>query len=97
MHDPGTEARIAELEQLESADGADWIAPNWRLQLGSLDSGIPSGHSSGHLDAGQAGEPLGGLVEKRSARRPSPPKSSSKYLLSMASKKVATFRSSNEN
>src|ERR1700722_9515451 len=35
----GTQARIAELEQLDGADSADQIAGNWRLQLGSLGSG----------------------------------------------------------
>jgi tRNA-splicing ligase RtcB (3'-phosphate/5'-hydroxy nucleic acid ligase) len=34
-----TSARIAELEHLDGADSADEIAPNWRLQLGSLGSG----------------------------------------------------------
>jgi tRNA-splicing ligase RtcB (3'-phosphate/5'-hydroxy nucleic acid ligase) len=37
--DARTEARIAELEQRQSADSAERIAPNWRLQLGSLGSG----------------------------------------------------------
>src|SRR5215472_3738448 len=36
---PGTAARIAELESKDSADSAERIAPNWRLQLGSLGSG----------------------------------------------------------
>jgi tRNA-splicing ligase RtcB len=31
--------RIAELEETEGADSAEAIAPNWRLQLGSLGSG----------------------------------------------------------
>lgn len=31
--------RIAELENLDGADQADALAPNWRLQLGSLGSG----------------------------------------------------------
>jgi tRNA-splicing ligase RtcB len=35
----GTQARVAELEQLDGADSADAIAGNWRLQLGSLGSG----------------------------------------------------------
>ncbi len=35
----GTQARIAELEELDGADSADQIAGNWRLQLGSLGSG----------------------------------------------------------
>ena len=34
-----TEARIAALERMDGADGAEAIAPNWRLQLGSLGSG----------------------------------------------------------
>jgi tRNA-splicing ligase RtcB (3'-phosphate/5'-hydroxy nucleic acid ligase) len=34
-----TDARIADLEQRQSADSAEKIAPNWRLQLGSLGSG----------------------------------------------------------
>jgi tRNA-splicing ligase RtcB len=34
-----TSARIAELEQRDGADAAEQIAPNWRLQLGSLGSG----------------------------------------------------------
>ena len=34
-----TRARIGELEQLDGADSAEQIAPNWRLQLGSLGSG----------------------------------------------------------
>jgi tRNA-splicing ligase RtcB len=34
-----TAARITELEQREGADSAEQIAPNWRLQLGSLGSG----------------------------------------------------------
>jgi tRNA-splicing ligase RtcB len=36
---PSTAARIAELEAKDSADSAERIAPNWRLQLGSLGSG----------------------------------------------------------
>jgi tRNA-splicing ligase RtcB len=39
VYDSETEERIAELEQMESADSAEAIAPNWRLQLGSLGSG----------------------------------------------------------
>jgi tRNA-splicing ligase RtcB len=39
VYDTETAERIAELEQLESADSAEAIAPNWRLQLGSLGSG----------------------------------------------------------
>ncbi len=35
----GTQARVAELEQLDGADSAEAIAGNWRLQLGSLGSG----------------------------------------------------------
>lgn len=37
--DPGTAARIADLEGRDGADSAERIAPNWRLQLGSLGSG----------------------------------------------------------
>ena len=37
--DAETSARIAELEQHDGADSAEAIAPNWRLQLGSLGSG----------------------------------------------------------
>jgi tRNA-splicing ligase RtcB (3'-phosphate/5'-hydroxy nucleic acid ligase) len=37
--DAGTKARIAELEELDGADSAEAIAPNWRLQLGTLGSG----------------------------------------------------------
>jgi tRNA-splicing ligase RtcB (3'-phosphate/5'-hydroxy nucleic acid ligase) len=36
---PATLARIAELESKESAENAERISPNWRLQLGSLGSG----------------------------------------------------------
>lgn len=36
---PGTAAWIAELEAGDGADSAEQIAPNWRLQLGSLGSG----------------------------------------------------------
>jgi tRNA-splicing ligase RtcB len=35
----GTQARIAELEARDGAGSAEAIAPNWRLQLGSLGSG----------------------------------------------------------
>lgn len=35
----GTRARIAELEALDGAVSAEKIAPNWRLQLGSLGGG----------------------------------------------------------
>jgi tRNA-splicing ligase RtcB len=38
-YDGGTEARIAELEAMDGAASAEAIAPNWRLQLGSLGSG----------------------------------------------------------
>ena len=34
-----TDARMAELEQHAGADSAEQIAPNWRLQLGTLGSG----------------------------------------------------------
>src|ERR1039458_8526853 len=34
-----TDARVAALEQRDGADSAERIAPNWRLQLGSLGSG----------------------------------------------------------
>ena len=34
-----TDARIDALEQMQSADSAEKIAPNWRMQLGSLGSG----------------------------------------------------------
>jgi len=34
-----TAARITALEELDGADSAEQIAPNWRLQLGSLGSG----------------------------------------------------------
>jgi tRNA-splicing ligase RtcB (3'-phosphate/5'-hydroxy nucleic acid ligase) len=37
--DERTAARVAELEALPGADSAQAIAPNWRLQLGSLGSG----------------------------------------------------------
>jgi len=36
---PETAARIAELEATDGAGAADQIAPNWRLQMGSLGSG----------------------------------------------------------
>jgi tRNA-splicing ligase RtcB len=36
---PETAARIAELEATDGAGAGDQIAPNWRLQLGSLGSG----------------------------------------------------------
>src|SRR5262249_14348636 len=36
---PETAARIAELEARGGADSAEQIAPNWRLQLGTLGSG----------------------------------------------------------
>jgi len=39
VHDGGTGQRIAELEERDGADSAEAIAPNWRLQLGSLGSG----------------------------------------------------------
>jgi tRNA-splicing ligase RtcB len=39
VRDSGTKARIAELENLDGADSAGAVAPNWRLQLGSLGSG----------------------------------------------------------
>ncbi len=39
VHDAGTERRIADLEERKGADSAEMIAPNWRLQLGSLGSG----------------------------------------------------------
>jgi tRNA-splicing ligase RtcB len=39
VYDEGTSARIAELENRDGADSAGAIAPNWRLQLGSLGSG----------------------------------------------------------
>lgn len=34
-----TQRRVADLESLDGADSAEAIAPNWRLQLGSLGSG----------------------------------------------------------
>src|SRR6266581_2126449 len=39
IRDHGTTKRIAELEERDGADSAEAIAPNWRLQLGSLGSG----------------------------------------------------------
>ena len=39
VHDSGTSQRIAALENRDGADSAEAIAPNWRLQLGSLGSG----------------------------------------------------------
>ena len=39
VYDGQTEARIAELEAMDGAENAERIAPNWRLQLGSLGSG----------------------------------------------------------
>jgi tRNA-splicing ligase RtcB len=36
---PKTAARVAELEARDGIDSAEQIAPNWRLQLGSLGSG----------------------------------------------------------
>jgi tRNA-splicing ligase RtcB len=39
VDNPATEQRIAELEQKDGARSAEAIAPNWRLQLGSLGSG----------------------------------------------------------
>jgi tRNA-splicing ligase RtcB len=39
VRDESTAKRIAELEAREGADSAEAIAPNWRLQLGSLGSG----------------------------------------------------------
>lgn len=37
--DVGTKDRIAELETRDGADSAEAVAPNWRLQLGTLGSG----------------------------------------------------------
>jgi tRNA-splicing ligase RtcB (3'-phosphate/5'-hydroxy nucleic acid ligase) len=37
--DPATQARVAELERKDGAGSADAIAPEWRLQLGTLGSG----------------------------------------------------------
>jgi tRNA-splicing ligase RtcB (3'-phosphate/5'-hydroxy nucleic acid ligase) len=39
VYDDETSDRIAALEQRDGADSAEKIAPNWRLQLGSLGSG----------------------------------------------------------
>lgn len=39
IRDDGTVKRIAELEDRDGADSAEAIAPNWRLQLGTLGSG----------------------------------------------------------
>jgi tRNA-splicing ligase RtcB (3'-phosphate/5'-hydroxy nucleic acid ligase) len=39
VYDDQTAARIDELERRDGADSAQQIAPNWRLQLGSLGSG----------------------------------------------------------
>lgn len=39
VHDSEAAKRIAELESRDGADSAEAIAPNWRLQLGSLGSG----------------------------------------------------------
>jgi tRNA-splicing ligase RtcB (3'-phosphate/5'-hydroxy nucleic acid ligase) len=39
IRDTGTKQRIAELEAAEGADSAEAVAPNWRLQLGTLGSG----------------------------------------------------------
>ena len=39
IRDEGTAQRIAELEDHDGADSAEAIAPNWRLQLGSLGAG----------------------------------------------------------
>jgi tRNA-splicing ligase RtcB len=39
VYDAATASRIDALERHESADSAEKIAPNWRLQLGSLGSG----------------------------------------------------------
>ena len=38
-HDEGTLARVEALEQREGVDAAEAVAPNWRLQLGSLGGG----------------------------------------------------------
>src|SRR5215468_4243277 len=37
--DDGTQARIDELAAMDGADSAQSVAPNWRLQLGTLGSG----------------------------------------------------------
>jgi tRNA-splicing ligase RtcB (3'-phosphate/5'-hydroxy nucleic acid ligase) len=39
VYDGETAGRVAALEQRDGADSAEKIAPNWRLQLGSLGSG----------------------------------------------------------
>lgn len=39
VYDDETCARVAELEAMDGAESAEAIAPNWRLQLGSLGSG----------------------------------------------------------
>ena len=39
IYDEATEGRISELETRDGAKSAEQIAPNWRLQLGSLGSG----------------------------------------------------------
>lgn len=39
VYDDGTAKRITDLEGRQSADSAEGIAPNWRMQLGSLGSG----------------------------------------------------------
>jgi len=39
VHDGETVRRITDLEERDGADSAEAIAPNWRLQLGSLGSG----------------------------------------------------------
>jgi tRNA-splicing ligase RtcB (3'-phosphate/5'-hydroxy nucleic acid ligase) len=39
VYDDETAGRVAALEQRDGADSAEKIAPNWRLQLGSLGSG----------------------------------------------------------
>src|SRR5215475_497476 len=39
IYGPGTEARIADLTATDGAAAADAIAPDWRMQLGSLGSG----------------------------------------------------------
>jgi tRNA-splicing ligase RtcB len=39
IYSDDTAARIADLEDCQGADSAERIAPNWRLQLGSLGSG----------------------------------------------------------
>ena len=39
IFDKGTHRRVVELEGMEAADSAEAIAPDWRLQLGTLGSG----------------------------------------------------------